>query len=78
VELEKTKVQLDINYRWGVVAHKADHRRCAEAVWQRGEKPARSGSNELVQLIIREVSVKHFDPETDPPTKEKGVFKTKI
>ncbi|MDD5140953.1 MAG: hypothetical protein PHY43_11915 [Verrucomicrobiales bacterium] len=21
---------------------------------------------ELVQLIIREVSVKHFDPETDP------------
>ena len=60
------------------MAHKADHRRCAEAVWQRGEKPARSGSNELVQLIIREVSVKHFDPETDPPTKEKGVFKTKI
>jgi hypothetical protein len=33
---------------------------------------------ELVQLIIKEVSVKHFDPETDPTPKENGVFKTKI
>jgi len=33
---------------------------------------------ELVQLLGREVSVKHSDPEKDPAPREKGVFNAKI
>ena len=78
VELEKTKVQMDINYREGVVA---DKQIIADALLQ-FESVVKSlpeaDQKELVQLIIKEVSVKHFDPENDPTPKENGVFKTKI
>jgi hypothetical protein len=33
---------------------------------------------ELVQLVIKEIFVKHLDSETDEAAKENGVFKTKI
>ena len=33
---------------------------------------------ELVRLLVREISVKHFDPKTDQEPKEKAVFNTKI
>jgi len=33
---------------------------------------------ELLQLNIREISVKRFDPKTDPAPHEKGAFSTKI
>ena len=33
---------------------------------------------ELVQLIVREISVKQFDPEKDPAPREKGVFNARI
>ena len=78
VELEKTKIQMDINYREGVVA---DKQIIADALKQFGsvvKSLPEADQKELVQLIIREVSVKHFDPETDPTPKENGVFKTKI
>jgi len=44
VELEKTKIQMDINYREGVVADKQIIADALKAVWQRGEEPAGSGS----------------------------------
>ena len=78
VELEKTKVQMDINYRESVVADKLI---IADALL-RFESVVKTLSvedqKELFQLIIREISVKHFDPEMDPNPKESGVFKTKI
>jgi hypothetical protein len=33
---------------------------------------------ELIQLLVREISVKHFDPAKDSVPREKGVFNTKI
>jgi hypothetical protein len=33
---------------------------------------------DLVHFIIRQISVKHFDPSTDPTPRETGVFATKI
>jgi hypothetical protein len=33
---------------------------------------------DLARLLVREISVKHFDPKTDQEPKEKGVFNTKI
>ena len=78
VELEKTKVQLDINYRESVVA---DKHIIAEALLQFDQVvrslPAED-QKELLQLIVREISVKQFDPQTDPLPKEKGVFSAKI
>ena len=65
-------------YREGVVA---DKQIIADALKQFGsvvKSLPEADQKELVQLIIREVSVKHFDPETDPTPKENGVFKTKI
>ena len=78
VELEKTKIQMDINYREGVVV---DKQIIANALKQFGsvvKSLPEADQKELVQLIIKEVSVKHFNPETDPTPKESGVFKTKI
>ena len=33
---------------------------------------------ELIQLMVREISVKHFDPEKDAAPREKGAFNAKI
>ena len=78
VELEKTKVQMDINYRESVVA---DKKVIAEALL-RFETVVKSlpteDQKELFQLIVREISVKHFDPTTDPVPQKEGVFSTKI
>jgi hypothetical protein len=78
VELEKTKLQIEINYRESVVA---DKQVIAEAL-KRFENVVKSlppdDQKELIQLIIREISVNRFAPETDPMLKKKGVFTTEI
>jgi site-specific DNA recombinase len=78
VELEKTKVQMDINYREKVVANK----HVIADVLLRFESVVKSlppkDQKDLVHLIIREISVKHFDPSTDPAPRETGMFSTRI
>jgi hypothetical protein len=78
VELEKTKLNIEINYRDSVVANKqviADALRRLEDVMRNlpGED-----QKELVRLVVREIYVNHFDPETDQAPEENGVFKAKI
>jgi hypothetical protein len=78
IELQKTKVNIDINYRESVVADKqviADGLLRFETVMK--GLPAED-QKELVRLLVREISIKHFDPEKDQEPKEKGVFNTKI
>lgn len=78
IELEKGKVQIEINYRENVVA---DKQRIADALL-RFETVVKNlpadDQKDLVQLIVREISVKHFDPSTDAAPKQPGVFKTPI
>lgn len=42
-----------------------------------GKLPA-DEQKELVRLIIREITVKQYDPESDPEPKGKGTFTTQI
>jgi|GEM_PF-6522341 len=77
VELEKTKVQMDINYREGVVA---DKQIIADSLKKFGSvvrSLPEADQKELVQLIIKEVSVKHFDPEIDPTPRKTVCLKRK-
>ena len=78
IELEKTKLNIEINYRESVVADKqviADALLRFEAVMKNlpGED-----QKELVRLVVREISVKHVEPGADQAHQENGVFKTKI
>lgn len=71
VELQKTKLNIDINYRKCVVADKqviTDGLLRFETVMKglRAED-----QKELVHLLVREISVKHFDPEKDKEPREK-------
>ena len=78
VELQKTKLNIDINYGESVVADKqviADGLLRFEMVMK--SLPA-DDQTDLVRLLIREISVKHFDPEKDQAPKKQGVFSTKI
>lgn len=78
VELEQTKLKIEINYRESVVA---DKQVIADALL-RFEKVMKSlppdDQKELIQLLVREISVKHFDPAEDSVPREKGVFNAKI
>jgi hypothetical protein len=78
VELDRTRVNLDINHRENVVA---DNQVIADALLRfekvMGKLPMEE-QKELVQLIIREITVKHFDPSTDKTPSGKGSFTTKI
>jgi hypothetical protein len=78
VELDKDKVRIDINYRENVVA---DKQVIAEALL-RFEEVVKNlppdEQKELVKVIIREISVKHFDPSVDQVPQEAGCFSTKI
>ena len=78
VELQKSKLNIDINYRESVVADKqviADALLRFEHVMK--SLPAED-QKDLTRVLIREISVKHFDPEKNQAPKEKGVFSTKI
>jgi len=78
VALESEKLRIDIDYRESVVA---DERAIADALL-RFETVVDSlppeEQKELLRLIIREITVKHFDPEKDQAPVQEGVFKTKI
>jgi hypothetical protein len=78
IELERTRLILDINHRENVVADKqiiADALLRFERVL--GKLPVEE-QKELVRLIIREISVKQYDPDSDPEPKGKGTFTTQI
>jgi hypothetical protein len=78
VELEQTKLMIEINYRESVVA---DKQVIADALL-RFEKVMKSlppdDQKVLIRLLVREISVKRFDPEKDPAPRGKGVFNAKI
>jgi site-specific DNA recombinase len=78
VELEREKLRIEIDYREKVVA---DERAIADALL-RFEKVVDNlppeEQKELLRLIIREIAVKHFDPEKDKAPVHEGVFRTKI
>lgn len=78
VELERTKLNIEVNYRERVVADKqviADALLRFEKVMQ--SLPA-DDQKELIHLVVREISVKHFDPEMDQAPREEGMFSTQI
>lgn len=78
VELEREKLRIDIDYREKVVA---DERAIADALLRLetvvGSLPPEE-QKELLRLIIREITVKHCDPEKDKAPVHEGVFRTKI
>ncbi len=78
VELEREKLQIDVNYRENVVA---DKQVIADSLL-RFESVVKSlppdEQKELVQMMVREISVKHFDPNVDQEPDESGAFSTKI
>ena len=78
LELKKTKLTTEINFRENAVA---DKEVIAKALLRFEEvikqlEPAEQ--KELVQLIVKEISVKHFDPSADPKPQEKGIFDVRI
>ena len=78
IELERTRLNLDINHRENVVADKqiiADALLRFELVI--GKLPPEE-QKELVRLIAREITVKQFDPESDAAPKAKGAFTAQI
>jgi DNA invertase Pin-like site-specific DNA recombinase len=78
IELDRTRLNLDINHRENVVA---DAQIIADALLQ-FQKVIRKLNDdeqkELVRLIVREISVKHFDPTIDAEPGGKGVFSAQI
>ena len=78
VELEREKVKIDIQYREKVVT---DARLIADSLLQ-FEKVFRSlppgDQKELIRLLVKDVTVNHFDPEKDQIPAEVGVFKARI
>ncbi len=78
VELEREKVKIDIQYREKVVT---DARVIADSLLQFG-KVFRAlppeDQKELIRLLVKEVTVNHFDPEKDQMSAEPGVFKARI
>jgi hypothetical protein len=78
IDLDRTRVQLEINHRENVVADKhviADALVRFENVL--GKLPEEE-QKELVRLLIREITVKHFDPNKDQEPTGKGSFSVKI
>lgn len=78
VALERPKLQVDIQFRESVVA---DKQVIADALVRFESAVKRlppDDQEELIQLIIREISVNQFDPKTDPIPQEKSVFITQI
>ncbi len=78
VELEREKVKIDIQYREKVVT---DARLIADSLLQFG-KVFRAlppeDQKELIRLLVKEVTVNHFDPEKDQMPPQPGVFKARI
>jgi DNA invertase Pin-like site-specific DNA recombinase len=78
IELEKEKLKIDIDYQERTVA---DEQVIADALL-RFEQVIKNlppvDQKELIRLIVREISVKHFDPDRNEMPRGQGVFSTKI
>ncbi len=78
LEHERVRIKAEINYLEGVAA---DTDVIANALL-RFQKVVTTlpleEQKELIQLIVREIVVKPYDPEKDPKAGERGIFKTRI
>lgn len=78
VELEREKLKIDIQYKEKVVT---DAQIIADSMKQ-FEKAIRKLSfdeqKELIRLVVKEITVNHFDPEKDKSPSGVGILKAKI
>lgn len=78
LDIERQKLRIDLQYREQVVT---DEKVIADSLL-RFETVMKAMSSdeqkELVQLIVKQITVNHFDPERDKIPAKEGVFKTKI
>jgi hypothetical protein len=78
VELEREKLKIDIRYKEKVVT---DARIIAGTLKQFEHvirKLSDEEQKELIRLLVKEITVNHFDPEKDEDPSGVGVFKAKI
>ena len=78
IEVERERVKVGINYREQVVA---DEEIIANALLEFGSVFGNlppEDQKELIKLIVREVTVNHFDPNRDEVPNKKGCFKARI
>jgi hypothetical protein len=77
-QLERENLQIDVKHRENVVTDKqviADSLLRFESVVRSLPPKEQKG---LVQMMVREISVKHFDPNVGQEPDESGAFSTKI
>ncbi len=78
VELEREKIKIDIQYKEKVVT---DARIIADSLLQFEKAfkylPA-ADQKEVIRLLVKEITVNHFDPDKDQVPCEAGVFKARI
>jgi site-specific DNA recombinase len=78
VELEREKLKIDIRYKEKVVT---DARIIADTLKQFDQviqKLPDEEQKELIRLLVKEITVNHFDPEKDKDPSGAGVFKAKL
>ena len=78
VELEREKLKIDIQYKEKLVT---DAKIIADSLIQFEKAfkylPA-TEQKEVIRLLVKEITVNHFDPDKDQIPSEAGVFKAKI